>query len=41
MDYVHGVKISDRTGIEERGMDSAAVAKTVTHTFGDMMFCHG
>lgn len=41
MDFVHGVKISDRKGIEEQGMDSVSAAKTVASTFGDMMFCHG
>lgn len=41
MDFVHGLKISDREGIEQRGMDPAAVARTVTRTFGDMIYCHG
>ncbi len=41
MDFVHGVKISDREGIEREGMDPAAVARTVTRTFGDMIYCHG
>eukprot|EP00903_Cladosiphon_okamuranus_P008879 g8501.t1 len=41
MDFVHGVKISDKEGIEREGMDPAAVARTVTRTFGDMIYCHG
>lgn len=41
MDFVHGVKISDKKGIEREGMDPAAVARTVTRTFGDMTYCHG
>ncbi|CAM9814234.1 unnamed protein product [Ectocarpus sp. 8 AP-2014] len=41
MDFVHGLKISDREGIERRGMDPTGVARTVTRTFGDMIYCHG
>ncbi|CAM9109096.1 unnamed protein product [Pylaiella littoralis] len=41
MDFVHGVKISDREGIEKGGMDPKGVAGTVTRTFGDMIYCHG
>eukprot|EP00752_Nemacystus_decipiens_P004907 g4466.t1 len=41
MDFVHGLKISDKEGIEGEGMNPAEVAKTVTRTFGEMIYCHG
>ena len=41
MDFVHGVKISDKNRIEREGMDAEAVARTITRTFGDMIYCHG
>ncbi|CAM9777957.1 unnamed protein product, partial [Hapterophycus canaliculatus] len=41
MEFVHGLKISDREGIERGGMDPAGVARTVTRAFGDMIYCHG
>lgn len=41
MDFVHGAKITDKRAIEELGMDPRAVARTVTRTFGDMIYCHG
>lgn len=41
MDFVHGVKISDKEAIEKRGMDASGVARTVTRMFGDMIYCHG
>lgn len=41
MDFVHGTKITDKEGIEARGMDAVKVAKTVSRTFGEMMYCHG
>ncbi|CAN0072832.1 unnamed protein product, partial [Discosporangium mesarthrocarpum] len=41
MDFIRGLKITDRQGIEEQGMDPSEVAHTVTRTFGDMIHCHG
>lgn len=41
MDFVHGTKITDKEGMEAMGLDPKMVAKTVSRTFGDMIYCHG
>jgi ubiquinone biosynthesis protein len=41
MEFVGGVKISDREGIERLGIDSADVAKVLIVAFSEMLLQHG
>ncbi|KAG5189944.1 ABC1 family-domain-containing protein [Tribonema minus] len=41
MDFIHGIKITNRQAIEEAGLDPRQVAKTVASSFGEMIYYHG
>ncbi len=41
MEYVDGVKLTDRPGLEEAGIDPIATARLLNDVYADQMFCHG
>ncbi len=41
MEFIHGCRVDDIKGLKARGLEPAAVARTVANVFGDMIYVHG